>query len=122
MAKRKINKMTNPSSITSSIVKQADQLVDEGLPVSEVVPVENNSKVKPKVSVHPVWAELKDREIPAYGLPNQKVSDHAAFKSSAGNKIIITLKSTAILPLLEETFVRTHTFEQSAEYVVVSKI
>jgi len=121
MATKKASKVSKSAKLTPKTVVQnvKDNIADLVVDLTPKVKEEKNLQSS---SEHALWSELKDRQIQAFGLPKQKVCDHVKFKSGAGSKIIVTLRASAILPLLEETFFKEYLFEQSEKYVVITKI
>ena len=48
-----------------------------------------------------LWDEIKNLPIGIYSLPNQRILDHVIRKSGTDDTVILGLRSSAVLPLLE---------------------
>lgn len=68
-----------------------------------------------------IWAEIKDVKLSLYGLPNQNVFQHVSRLEVPMPGCLIKLKSSAVLPALEEALGSKFSFESGEGYVVVSR-
>lgn len=48
-----------------------------------------------------LWAEIQNLPIDMWGLPNQRVRDHAEKLTGTGNQLFLKLGAPAVLPALE---------------------
>ena len=57
-----------------------------------------------------------------YALPNQKVSNHVTVLEVPGDELYLKLKSTAVLPALEESLGSKYEVELSEKYTIVRRV
>lgn len=68
-----------------------------------------------------IWDEIKDFGINIYALPNQRVQDHVTVLEVPGNELYVKLKSTAVLPALEECLGTKYSVELCEKYTIVRR-
>lgn len=75
-----------------------------------------------------IWNEIKGLELGIYSLPDQLVEHHVKRLKVTDDAVHLVLKSTAVLPLLEEVLSKVklpgnkmYQVEQ-AKYVIVRKV
>lgn len=75
-----------------------------------------------------IWNEIKGLELGVYSLPDQLVEHHVKRMKITNDAVHLTLKSTAVLPALEEVLAKVklpgnkvYQVEQ-AKYVIVRKV
>src|SRR5579885_3015557 len=75
----------------------------------------------PKTEADKMWSEIKDRSIEMFALPGQTVAMHAIPVPIDPAKLYLTLRSTAVLPSLEESLKKDFNVELAAKWVVVTR-
>lgn len=75
-----------------------------------------------------IWAEIKGLELGVYSLPDQLVEHHVKRMKVTDDALYLSLKSSAVLPALEEVLGKAklpgnkiYQIEQ-AKYVIVRKV
>lgn len=76
---------------------------------------------KTKLESEKIWDEIKDLPIDMFSLPNQKVSDHVVKKPLPGNKLYVTLNSSAVITALEAAVAGRFDLEQADKYIIISR-
>lgn len=61
------------------------------------------NKEETEANVKDMWEEVSQLPIQLFSLANQKVGDHTAKVSGTFDSLLLTIKSPAVLPALEET-------------------
>jgi len=68
-----------------------------------------------------IWDEIKNVGINMFALPNQRVQDHVTVLDVPGNELYVKLKSTAVLPALEECLGSKFSVELCEKYTIVRR-
>lgn len=68
-----------------------------------------------------IWDEIKNITINIYAIPNQKVKDHVTVLEVPGSELYLKLKSTAVLPALEECVGNKYEVELAEKYTIVRR-
>ena len=72
-----------------------------------------------------IWEDIKDLELPLYGLPGQLLVNHATrFDLGDDNSVYLKLKSTAVLAAIEEAMAGKklpYEVEQTTNYTIIRK-
>lgn len=68
-----------------------------------------------------IWAEIKDRPIEMFALPDQKVSDHCLPVNIEPSRLYLRTKSTSVLPSLEVSCGKKYVVEMVDKYVSVTR-
>jgi hypothetical protein len=73
--------------------------------VKKVVEAEVKPVVEKKIltTSEQIWEEIKNLPLDLYSLPNQRVEMHVIPILIPGNTLIVTLKVSGVLPVLEST-------------------
>lgn len=69
-----------------------------------------------------IWDEIKDKTLSLYALPGQKVSTHVEKLPVPGDKLLVKLKSPAVLPALEEVLGDGFILTPNEKFIVVEKV
>jgi hypothetical protein len=68
-----------------------------------------------------IWAEIKDKNIEMFALPDQTVSMHCHPVPIEPAKLYLTTNSSAVLPSLETAIGKKYVIELADKFVVVSR-
>jgi len=83
------------------------------------------SDVKELTESQKIWNEIKELELEIFGLPNQKVKNHAKELLNISNtELYLTLKSTAAFAALEAALLKKgspYTLKVVDKYTVVTR-
>jgi len=77
-------------------------------------PVKNDADV--------MWDQIKDLPIEMFALPNQVVAMHCTPVPVDPTKLYLVLRSSAVLPSLEESLKRNFTVEMVDKWAVVTRV
>ena len=68
-----------------------------------------------------IWAEIKDKPIEMFGLPDQTVGIHCTPITVEPSKLYVTIRSAATLPSLEAAIAKGFTVELADKFVIVTR-
>jgi hypothetical protein len=68
-----------------------------------------------------IWAEIKNKKIEMFSLPDQTVENYFAPVNVDPEKLYLTFKVSSALPALEATLGSAFKVELANKYIVVSK-
>jgi hypothetical protein len=69
-----------------------------------------------------IWAEIKDKEILMFALPDQRVHQHALPVKIEPSKLYLRTTSPAVLPSLETAIGKKFNVELVDKFVIVTRI
>lgn len=69
-----------------------------------------------------IWAEIKDKEILMFALPDQRVNQHAVPVKIEPSKLYLRTASPAVLPSLETALGKKFNVELVDKFVIVTRV
>lgn len=83
---------------------------------------EKVEKVEKKITeADRIWNEIKGMSIDVYAIQNQVVEQHATMLPMPGDRLVLKLRSSAVLPALETAIGRKYEVELVEKYVIVKR-
>jgi hypothetical protein len=76
----------------------------------------------PVTEADKIWAEIKDKRVNMYALPNQVVANYCTQAKIDPTRCFLLYKTaSAIIPALEEAVGKAYTVEVMDKYIVVAR-
>ncbi len=75
-----------------------------------------------KTEADKIWAEIQNRPILMFGLPDQYVFQHATFVGIEPSALYVTIRSSATLPSLEAAVFPDFTVELADKFVIIKRV
>lgn len=69
-----------------------------------------------------IWAEIQNRPIMMFGLPNQFVFQHCTVVNIEPTSCYVTIRSSATLPSLEAAVAPDFTVELADKFVIIKRV
>jgi hypothetical protein len=118
MPKTKKNKKVTAAKTTKKPVKKVKKV--EAPVVAPVVVAPPAPPVKSEADK--IWAEIQNRPILMFGLPDQYVFQHATFVGIEPSALYVTIRSSATLPSLEAAVSPDFTVELADKFVIIKRV
>jgi len=103
-------KVKSTATTQSQMVAQKQQTLDD----------QSEESMQGSVS-GTIWAEIKDKNIEMFALPNQKVNMHCHPVTIEPSKLYLLTNSSAVLPSLEAAIGSAYVVELADKFVIVSR-
>lgn len=90
-------------------------------PVATPVPVVT-APPPVKTEAEKIWAEIQNRSIMMFGLPDQFVFQHCTVVNIEPSACYVTIRSSATLPSLEAAVAPDFTVELADKFVIIRRV
>jgi hypothetical protein len=81
-----------------------------------------NTVVPERTEASKIWAEIKDKQVSMFALPNQTVQNYCTYQDVEPSKCYLVLKVSSLLPVLEEVLGKSFKVELLDKWTVVSRV
>jgi hypothetical protein len=93
------------------------KFINRGLKMSK----EKEAVKSTETEADKIWDEIKCKQIAMFALPGQVVEQHVEKLPVPGNQLLIKMKSSAVLPALEQALADKFEITLNNEYITISR-